>query len=145
MVLCVKKNYSRCLFFDRYRNISISICSIVLIVVLVLFLLFSLFCKINFCTSYSGYVVKEDDFYVRLFLDDNSIQFLQKDELVVNGKRVDYNIVSISDEYALSNGLVRSVLLSFDLDNKDKIINNVINLHFLRKNTIFNKVKEMFL
>ena len=145
MVWCVRKSYSKCLFFDRYRNISINVCSIILIVVLILFLLFSLFFKINFCTSYSGYVVKEDDFYVRLFLNDNDIHFLQEDELVFNGKRVDYNIVSISDEYVLSNGLVRAVLLSFDLDNKEKIVNNVINLHFLRKNTIFNKVKEMFL
>lgn len=141
----MKKNYSKCLFFDRYRNILINIWSISLIALLILFLIFCLFFKVIFDTSYSGYVVKEDDFYVRLFLDDNGIQFLQKNELVVNGKKQDYNVISISDEYVLSNGLVRAVLLSFDLSDRDKIVNNVIKLHFLEKNTIFNKVKEMFI
>lgn len=141
----MKKNYSKCLFFDRYRNILINIWSISLIALLILFLIFCLFFKVIFDTSYSGYVVKEDDFYVRLFLDDNGIQFLQKNELVVNGKKQDYNVISISDEYVLSNGLVRAVLLSFDLPDRDKIVNNVIKLHFLEKNTIFNKVKEMFI
>ena len=87
--------------------------------------------------------MKEDDFYVRLFLDDNGIQFLQKNELVVNGSRVDYSVFRISDEYVLNN--VRSVLLSFDLSDDDKIVNNVIKLNFLEKNTIFNKIREMIL
>ena len=91
------------MFFDRYRNTSIVLCSIVLIILFILFLLFSIFIRINFCKSYSGFVVKEDEFYVRLFLDDNGIQCLQKNELVVDGSRVDYSVFKISAEYVLNN------------------------------------------
>lgn len=143
MVLFMRKLYSKCLFFDRYHNVSIIIISVVLIILFFLFLLFSLFFKINFSTSYSGYIVKEDDYYVCLFLDDNGIQFLQKNELVVDGDVVDYNIVRISDEYG--SNMNRAVILDFDLSRYDKIVNNVIELHFLEKSTIFNKVKELFL
>lgn len=145
MVKLLNKYYSRCLFFDRYNNISIIFCSIVLIVLFLVFLLFSIFIKISFSKSYSGFVVKEDDFYVRVFLSDSEIQFLQNNELVVNGNIVSYDVISISDEYILSDELVREVIISFDLSDKDKIVNNVIELNFLEKNTIFNKVKEMFL
>ena len=78
-----------------------------------------------------------------MFLDDNGIQFLQKNELVVDGDVVDYNIVRISDEHG--SNMTRTVILDFDLSHNDKIVNNVIELHFLEKSTIFNKVKELFL
>lgn len=139
----MRRLYSKCLFFDKYHNVSIIIISVILIVLFFLFLLFSLFFKVNFSKSYSGYIVKEDDYYVCLFLDDNGIQFLQKNELVVAGDVVDYNIVRISDEYG--SNMTRTVILDFDLSHYDKIVNNVIELHFLEKSTIFNKVKELFL
>ena len=139
----MRRLYSKCLFFDRCHNFSICIISIILLIMFFMFLLFSLFFKINFSTSYSGYIVKEDDYYVCLFLDDNGIQFLQKNELVVDGDVVDYNIVRISDEYGFN--MTRTVILDFDLSHYDKIVNNVIELHFLEKSTIFNKVKELFL
>ena len=145
-VFLVKRFYNNCLFFDKYRNISINICSIVLIIIFIIFILFSVFCKINFSTSYSGFVVKEDKYYVNMFVNDNDICRIQKATLVVDGQVIGYSINRISDEYIpTDSGLVRSVLLDFEIDDSKKIVNNVIKLNFLEKNTIFNKVKEMFL
>lgn len=145
-VLFVRKIYNNCLFFDKYRNISINICSIVLIILFIVFILFSIFCKVNFNTSYNGIVVKGDKYYVDVYITDNGIQWLQKTVLVVDGQVTNYSINKISDEYVFTdNSLVRSVLLDFDLDDSKKIINNVIKLNFLEKTTIFNKVKEMLL
>lgn len=139
----MRKYCSKCLFFERYRNMSINICSICLIILFALFLLFSLFFKIDFSTSYDGLVVKEDDFYVRIILDDSSVRFIKKNTLVVDGNVVDYNIISISDDYVVPG--LRSVLLDFDLDDDVKINNNIIKLHFLEKKTIFERMKERFL
>lgn len=143
-VFLVKKFYNNCLFFEKYRNISINVCSIVLIIIFIIFILFCIFFKINFCTSYNGFVVKGDRYYVNMFISDNGIGQLQKTVLVVDGQVVDYSINKISDEYIpTDNGLVRSVLLDFNLSDSKKIVNNVVKLNFLEKTTIFNKVKEM--
>ena len=138
--------YNNCLFFDRHRDISINICSIILIILFMVFILFSIFCRINFSTSYNGIVVKGDKYYVNMFISDNGIQWIQKTVLVVDGQVIQYSINQISDEYVTTNnGLARSILLDFDLDDSKRIENNVVKLNFLEKNTIFNKVKEMFL
>lgn len=140
----VKK--SNCLFFDRYRTMSINICSIILIILFIVFILFSIFYKINFSTSYNGFVVKGDRYYVNMVLSDNDIQCLQKTKLVVDGQIINYSINSISDEYVLTeNGSLRSVLLDFEIPIDKRIVNNVIKLNFIEKTTIFNKVKEMFI
>ena len=145
-VFLVRRFYNNCLFFDKYRSISISICSIALIILFIVFILFSIFYKIDFSTSYNGIVVKGDEYYVNMFIDDNGICRIQKALLVVDGQVIQYSINQISDEYVpTDNGLVRSVLLDFDFDDDKKIVNNVIKLNFLEKTTIFNKVKEMFL
>ena len=142
----VRRFYNNCLFFDRYCDISISICSIILIILFIILILFSIFCRINFSTSYNGIVVKGDKYYVNMFISDNGIQWIQKTVLVVDGQVIQYSINQISDEYVTTNnGLARSVLLDLDLDDSKKIVNNVVKLNFLEKTTIFNKVKEMFL
>ena len=139
----MRKYYSRCLFFDRYRNMSINICFVCLIILFVLVLLLFLFFKFDFCTSYDGYVVKGDEFYVRTFLNDSSIRDIQKNTLVVNGNVVDYNIISISDEYVLPG--LRSVMFKFEMEDDMKVVNNIIRLHFLDRMTFFERIKERFL
>lgn len=141
----MKKFYNNCLFFDRYRNISISICSLFIMILISLFIFISVFYKFAFSTSYNCIVVKEDDFYAYMVIDDNGIQWLQKTFLVFDKKKVDYSIIRISDEYILTeNGPMRYVYLKFDFDDKYKIVNNVLKLNFVYKSTIFNKLKEMF-
>jgi len=141
----MKKLYNNCLFFDKYRDFSITFCSLIFMVFLLISIAIVVFYKLNFCISYSGFVVKEDDYYVSLYIDDNGLQNIKKNVLVVNKVNLDFDIVRISDDYVLTeNGPMRCVYLKFNLDDGDKIINNVLKLNFIHKSTIFNKMKEMF-
>lgn len=134
----------RCLFFNRYNNMSVFICSLILIILLFVFFFISLFVKFNFSTSYIGVVVKEDDFYVRMVADVDDLQRLQKNSLVVDKEKKDYSIISISDDFVITDsGPMKYVFLKFDIDIDEKIVNNVIKLNFIRRCTIFSKLKEM--
>lgn len=134
----------RCLFFNKYNNMSVFICSLILIILLFAFFFISLFVKFNFSTSYIGVVVKEDDFYVRMVADVDDLQRLQKNSLVVDKEKKDYSIISISDDFVITDsGPMKYVFLKFDIDIDEKIVNNVIKLNFIRRCTIFSKLKEM--
>lgn len=134
----------RCLFFNKYNNMSVFICSLILIILLFVFFFISLFVKFNFSTSYIGVVVKEDDFYVRMVADVDDLQRLQKNSLVVDKEKKDYSIISISDDFVITDsGPMKYVFLKFDIDIDEKIVNNVIKLNFIRRCTIFSKLKEM--
>lgn len=140
----MKRLNSRCLFFDRYHDLMITFCSFIIVVLIVSFIFISLFVKFDFSTSYSGIVVKEDDFYVSLVISDNDLQRLQKTVLVVDNKKTDYSIIRISDDYVLSSsGPMRYVYLKFDFDDRYKISNNVLKLNFISHKTIFSRLKEM--
>lgn len=140
------KNNHRCLFFEKYREWSLNICSIIIIILLSLFIILCLVLKIDFSVSYSSIVVKEDDFLAYVLVKDSDIQYISKSFLVIDGVGVDYSIDRISEDYVLTeNGPMKYVYLKFDMDEKYKIINNVIKLNFVHRETIFNKVKEMFL
>ena len=141
----MRKLYNNCLFFDRYRNFSLLVYSVLIIVLCIIFLIISFFCKFEFNTSYNGIVVKEDEFYVNLVLDNNGIQRLQKTYLLVDKEKKDFSIVKISDEFFLTEkGPMRYVYLKFDFDDDKKIVNNILKLNFFYKSTIFDRLKEMF-
>lgn len=140
------KDYSNCLFFSRYRDLLILICSCVVIFMGFVFLYISFFVRFDFISSYNGFVIKEDDYYVVLYLDDNGISRIKKNVLVVDNVMCEFDIFKISDEYIISdNGPVRKVYLKFNLNDSDKIINNVLKLNFINRTTIFSYVKERFL
>lgn len=144
MVFCMKKKNSNCLFFERRCDISVVICSFLIMFLVSVFIFLCIFYKFNFSISYSGFVVKEDDYYVFIIVDDNGIQRLQDSLLVFDKNRVDYSIIRISDEYVLSeNGPMRYVYFKFSFDDKYKIVNNVLKLNFTRKCTILSRLKEM--
>jgi hypothetical protein len=101
------------------------------------------FVKFNFCDRYIGLVKKEDDYYVSILVD-NSWFDIQNYTLLVDKDRKDYSIVSISSDYTITDsGLKKEVVLKFDISSDDRIVNNVLNLYFVRKMTFFNRIKEM--
>lgn len=141
----MRRIYSNCLFFDKYRDFQICFCSIFLIILIVIFIFISVFYKFNFSASYNG-IVSEEEYYVVVYLSDNGLQSIKKNVLIVDKVMVDYDIVKVSDDYILSDkGPVRSIYLKFNLNDNDKIVNNVLKLNFIYKSTIFNYVKERFL
>lgn len=135
---------NNCLFFDRYHNNSIVVCSILIIMFLSSFVLFSLFYRFDFYVSYSGVVVKEGEFYVNVAIDSDGLQRIQSNFLVVDKRVVDFSIVKIDDDFILTDrGPMKSVYLKFDFSDDKKIVNNVLNLKFGHKSTIFSRLKEL--
>ncbi len=133
----------RCLFY-RYRPIWINSISFCIFVIIFIVLFISFFVKFSFCYRYDGLVIRKgDDFYVSILVDNNWFD-LQNLPLVVDKERTSYSIISIDSDYVVTNfGLKKQVILEFDIDDDKKIVNNVLNLYFIRNMTFFKKIKEM--
>ena len=101
------------------------------------------FVKFEFCYRYSGLVLKDGDYYVSSLVDNSWFDF-QNGSLLVNKENKEYSIIKISSEYTITDsGLRKEVSLKFLIADDDKIVNNVLNLYFVRKMTFFEKIKEM--
>ena len=133
------------LLFNKYDK-KITFFSIILLMLVIFMIVISVFYKFNFHFSYNGIVFGEEgEYYVYVLLSDNDIVKIKKVFLVVDKCHVSYKIFKISDEYILTDiGPKRGVYLKFDLNDDDKIVNNVISLNFVYESTLFNKLKEMF-
>ena len=133
---------NRCLFYC-YKESSIVVCSIFIICILVISFYIFFFMRFSFSYRYNGYVFKDgDDFYVYILVSDDELKILQNNTLLVEGKIINYDIIGISDDYVYN--LKREVYLKFDIEDNKKITNNVLNLVFIFRKTIFEKVKERF-
>ena len=138
------KRYNRCLFYC-YKDFWISFISILIILFICFILYIGCFVKFNFYDRYSGLVLKDGDYYVSILVD-NSWFNIQNYSLLVNKAKKDYSIFSISSDYTITeSGLKKEVILKFDIDSDDRIVNNVLNLYFVRKMTFLSKIKEMVL
>ena len=129
-----------------YRVRSLYFYSLFLIVVLLFMIFVSIFYKFHFYFSYIGFVCLEDDYYVSLLLDNNEIDEIKKTFLVYDKNRVSYDIIKIDSDYVLTDtGSKRLVHIKFQLNDNDKIVNNVVSLKFGYESTLFGRLKEMFL
>lgn len=136
------KRYNKCLFYC-YKDFWIIFISVLIILIIVFIFFIGCFVKFDFCYRYSGLVLKDGDYYVSILVD-NSWFDLQNGSLVLNRKKRDYSIINISSDYTITDmGLRKEVSLKFLIDDDDKIVNNVLNLYFVRKMTFFEKIKEM--
>lgn len=136
------RRYNKCLFYC-YKDFWINFISIFIILIICFILYIVCFIKFSFFDRYSGLVIKDGDYYVSILVD-NSWFNIQSYSLLVNKVKKDYSIVSISSDYTITeSGLKKEVILKFDIDSDDRIVNNVLNLYFVRKMTFLEKIKEM--
>ena len=136
------KRYNRCLFYC-YKDFWINFISVFMIIIICFILIVGCFVKFEFSYRYSGLVLREEDYYVSILVD-NSWYNLQNCTLLVDKKKRDYSIVNIASDYTITDsGLRKEVILKFDIDDDKRIINNVLNLYFVKKMTFFEKIKEM--
>lgn len=136
------RRYNKCLFYC-YKDFWINFVSVLIILIICFILYIGCFIKFRFFDRYSGLVLKDGDYYVSILVD-NSWFNIQSYSLLVNKVKKDYSIVSISSDYTITeSGLKKEVVLKFDIDSNDRIVNNVLNLYFVRKMTFLEKIKEM--
>ena len=136
------KRYNKCLFYC-YKDFWINFISIFIILIICFILYIGCFIKFRFFDRYSGLVLKDGDYYVSILVDSSWFN-IQNYSLLVDKEKKDYSIVSISSDYTITDsGLKMEVILKFDINNDDRIVNNVLNLYFVRKMTFLEKIKEM--
>lgn len=130
--------------FDKYKDIKVTIVSIILTVMLFILLIVVLFIKFEFNHSYIGVVRMEDDSYVYLLVNDTDIPKISTKKIFLDKKYYEYKIIKIDGDYTLTeNGPKRGLYIKFDLDDSYKINNNVIPIKFIFKKTIFERFKEL--
>lgn len=136
------KRYNKCLFYC-YKDFWINFISILIILIICFILFVCCFIKFDFRYRYSGLVLKDGEYYVSILVD-NSWFNLQNCTLLVDKEKKDYSIISISSDYTITdNGLRKLVVLKFDISDDKRIVNNVLNLYFVRRMTFLDKIKEM--
>lgn len=117
---------------------------------LIALLIISIFCKYNRYTNYIGTIVKEgEQYYVKLFIEEDKIITFPNSKLLINHKEVNYKIKTISKNYYLTEYAQKmyEVLLSCTLPQNLIIANNLVELRFKSSKTtimhnFFEKIKR---
>ena len=113
------------------------------------FLLFSflfLVCVVSFprYIQVVGIVVREEEYYVKVYLEDDQIVPLHSSILTWNQKSIPFEIVRISDSYYLNEFKYREVLLKFEIEEQKKIENNLLSLTFVLKSKTWMQTLQEF-
>ena len=113
------------------------------------FLLFSflfLVCVVSFprYIQVVGVVVREEECYVKVYLEDDQIVPLHSSILTWNQKSIPFEIVRISDSYYLNEFKYREVLLKFEIEEQKKIENNLLSLTFVLKSKTWMQTLQEF-
>ena len=131
---------------EFYKEKNTIIASIIIIIILLISIIISLTQKFIFYFSYNGIVINEGGkIYVSCLLDDNELIKIKKTFLIYDKRKTNYEIIKIENEYVLTElGPKKLVYMNIDLNEEDKINNNIVKLNFEYKKTILEKIKEMF-
>lgn len=131
---------------EFYKEKKITIAAIIIIIILLISIIISVTQKFKFYFSYNGIIINEGGkFYVSCLLDDNELTKIKNTFLIYDKRKTNYEIIKIENEYVLTElGPKKLVYMNIDLNEEDKINNNVVKLYFGHKKTILEKIKEMF-
>lgn len=130
---------------NKKTSLSIILWIIFLIISFIIFIIISLKYEYYIYQSYFGYVKKIDDsFYTIIYVARDKIDELSKSNLLVDNKEYDFKVVSISEEYfTIDDKLCYQVILDFDVEEEDKIENNIIDIVLKNnKTTIYQELKK---
>src|SRR5574344_2009363 len=108
----------------------------ILLLILITFLIFIiLYYKYDLVTNTSIQIIKkEESYFAKVYLKYNDINILKNAILVIDDKKYNYTIKEISSEY----------YLDVNLNNVDKINNNILNISFINgKTTIYEYLKKI--
>lgn len=116
----------------------------ILIIFLLIFLNISFNYKYKEYDSYFGYVKNVDGLKLVLYVEEDEISKINNYDLIAEGLKYNFEVLSISNEYYLIDNLkCYEVILKVDLDKKLLIENNVVNLVFEKEyTTLYYKFKK---
>jgi len=128
------------------KTSSITNLFIIISIVIIMSLVIISNCKYKKYFHTIGQVVKEENNYqLSLYLYPYQLKIIKNNnKLTIDNKEYNYNISYIKNEYIyINNNSYLKVVLNINLDNKDKIINNNLEIKILESNKkIFCYIKE---
>lgn len=138
-MILIKENYL------KKKDSFILIYTIIVIIFLVLIGLLFKYYEFDKVFKYNIQIVKKEEFFAKIFIPLNAISNIQDATLVIDDKKINYSIESISDKYFLDDStMYYEILLNTNLDKKYLIENNIINVKLIKgKTTIYQEIKKM--
>lgn len=120
---------------------------IYLIILMFIFFLFLMHLKYTKYYTTVGQVINENDYYQLLvYVPIDKLKIIKENQsLFINNIKYNYKISYIYDYYTISNQVDNyiKVILDIKLENKDKIVNNLINIKIVEsKEELFYYLKK---
>jgi len=114
--------YNNFSYILNRKSKSILIFILCLVISLILFLIISFKYQYNKYLSYYGYIIDE---YVSMYLDEETLVYLNNSELLIDDKKYDFKIISIDKKYNLDEIYYQVIL---DLGELELTNNSVIKI-----------------
>lgn len=132
-------------YFINKRN-----CNIVTTWLMILIILLLIFLNIFFNYEYKnsdqrlGYIKNIDGFKLVVYVEEDEISKISSYDLLIDGLKYDFEIVSISEEYYIvDNQKCYEIILNVSLSEELLIENNLINLVFEKNTTtLYSELKK---
>lgn len=134
--------YNTDIILNKKSNVYTIIWIIFLVIFLSLSLLICIFYRFYEYETCLGYVRKNEDYKLILYLKDFSK--LNSYELYLENEKLEFSIYSISSDYYIIDGSnYYEIVLNVNLPNIYKIDNNILKLKIKKEETTYlKKVKE---
>lgn len=128
---------------DRGISFIMKIWWIIVLIIMIIFIIISTMFKYNKYLYYRGVVVKEEEYFLKIYVDEKDINKIIVNELIIDDKNYKYKIKKISESYFIGEDSkkYKEILLDVNIKDDMKIINNIIDIRFkLEKTTIMKEI-----
>lgn len=124
--IILNKNFNFCIKFYIFVSLLIS-------------LIFIISLQFNYKKYYNtfGHVIKDNyDYQLLIYIPLDKLEIIKSNnKLIIDEKVYNYKIDNIYTEYMIDNNLknIVKISLNINLESKDRIINNILNIKFEEK------------
>ena len=132
-------------YFINKRNYNIVTTWLMILIILLLIFL-NIFFNYEYKNSDQrlGYIKNIDGFKLVVYVEEDEISKISSYDLLIDGLKYDFEIVSISEEYYIvDNQKCYEIILNVSLSEELLIENNLINLVFEKNTTtLYSELKK---
>ena len=128
-------NYSKLKLMNEKPSKIVSWLTI-LAIIFILFTIFSIFLKINLYSQHLGYIEINDNYNLKIIIEDKDFPVKNNYKLYIDNKNYDYKIININKQVGYYE-----LLVNCNIDENLLINNNLVTIKFQRGQTTI--IKEL--
>lgn len=128
-------NYSKLKLMNEKPSKIVSWLTI-LAIIFILFTIFSIFLKINLYSQHLGYIEINDNYNLKIIIEDKDFPVRNNYKLYIDNKNYDYKIININKQVGYYE-----LLVNCNIDENLLINNNLVTIKFQRGQTTI--IKEL--